>query len=203
MDHDRFDGLTRSLGAAASRRGFGRALAGGGLGTLLGSAFGSLAVDAKQKRHTKKKKKDCQRNCNDRTCGSDGCGGSCGACAANQICRGGTCCVPESVATTCAGRCGTWTNNCGQPVTCPTCPTGQECLGNGSCAQACGSGVTCPSYCTGCSVPNTEGATHCVAGNHPSVCPTQTCSSTADCPTGKQCQMCQGSGRCFVLCPIG
>ena len=44
------------LGAAASRRGLGLALAGGGLGALLSSAFGALAVDAKQKGHKKKKK---------------------------------------------------------------------------------------------------------------------------------------------------
>src|SRR5688572_5629374 len=57
MDHDRFDGLTRALSAAASRRGIGRALAGGGLGTILGSAFGALTVDAKKKRHKKNKKR--------------------------------------------------------------------------------------------------------------------------------------------------
>jgi hypothetical protein len=49
MDHDRFDGLTRSLGVAASRRSLGRALAGGGLGTFLGSAFGTLGADARRK----------------------------------------------------------------------------------------------------------------------------------------------------------
>ena len=57
MDHNRFDALTRALGAAASRRDFGRALAGGGLGTLFGSAFGTLDADAKKKRDKKKSKK--------------------------------------------------------------------------------------------------------------------------------------------------
>ena len=56
MDHDHFDAITRSLGAAASRRSFGRVLAGGGLGALLSSAFGALAVDAKQR------KKKLQKN---------------------------------------------------------------------------------------------------------------------------------------------
>ena len=195
MDGQQFDELVLSL--TASRR----LLLGGALATAAGW-LGVSDADAKKNRHKKKKKKACRRNCSDRTCGSDGCGGSCGACGANQLCRGGTCCVPDPVATTCAGRCGTWTNNCGQPVTCPSCPTGQQCLSNGSCAQACGPGIACPSYCQGCSVPNTEGATHCVAGNDPTACPTQTCSSTADCPTGKHCQMCNGSGRCFNLCPI-
>src|SRR5688500_3395471 len=57
MEHDRFDGLTRSLDNAASRRSLGQALAGGAIGALFGSAFGALAVDAKQKRHKKKGKK--------------------------------------------------------------------------------------------------------------------------------------------------
>ena len=57
MDHDRFVGLTRSPGATASRRDFGRALAGGALGALFGSAFGALDADAKKKRDKKKDKK--------------------------------------------------------------------------------------------------------------------------------------------------
>jgi len=57
MDHDPFDALTRSLGAAASRRSLGRVLVGGGLAALLGSAFGALDVDAKKKAHKKKHKK--------------------------------------------------------------------------------------------------------------------------------------------------
>lgn len=56
MDHTHFDAFTRSVGTA-SRRKFGRALAGGGLGALLGSAFGALDVEAKKKRHKKKGKK--------------------------------------------------------------------------------------------------------------------------------------------------
>src|SRR5688572_18508451 len=42
MNQDRFAGLTRSLDTTASRRDLGRALAGGALGTLAGSAFGAL-----------------------------------------------------------------------------------------------------------------------------------------------------------------
>ena len=55
MDHDRLDGITFSHGATASRRGFARALAGGGLATLFSSAFGALAADAKKKRDKKRK----------------------------------------------------------------------------------------------------------------------------------------------------
>jgi lysozyme len=33
----------------------------------------------------------CQPNCNGKTCGSDGCGGSCGTCAGNHTCMNGQC----------------------------------------------------------------------------------------------------------------
>ncbi|MDF3042368.1 MAG: hypothetical protein K0Q71_5074, partial [Thermomicrobiales bacterium] len=181
MDHDRFDGLTRSLGAGASRRGLGRALAGGGLGALLGSAFGPFDADARKKKHKKKRKKNtqqrCARNCVERTCGNDGCGGSCGTCGANQVCQGGTCCTPEPRSATCGGRCGTWTNNCGQPVTCATCAAGQQCLSNGSCAIVCIESAVCPVGC-GCSAASVEGAQHCVVANQPSFLPP--CTSTLD-----------------------
>ncbi len=197
MNQTRFDALRRTLTSLPSRRDVVLSLAGAGFG------LGALALpditEAKKKRRKKHKKPDtpkpkspppesrCTPNCTDRACGNDGCGGSCGTCAAYQVCRGGTCCVPEAPSKTCAGRCGTWTNNCEQPVACPTCPSGHQCLSNGSCARVCAPGITCPSQCEGCSVPNTEGETYCVAGNHPAVCPTQECLSTSDCPTGKQC----------------
>jgi subtilisin-like proprotein convertase family protein len=57
VNQNRFDGLTRSLGATTSRRDAGRALAGGALGTLFGSAFSVLAVDGKRKRDKKKGKR--------------------------------------------------------------------------------------------------------------------------------------------------
>jgi hypothetical protein len=187
MDQTRFDSLTRSLVEASSRRGLVHALAGGGLIALFGSAFGAFDAEGKKKKRKNKNKNKKKR-------------GSCGKCGSYDICRGGTCCVPDSQNATCGGRCGTWTNNCGQPVDCPTCAAGQQCLSNGSCATVCGPSIGCPSHCTGCSVPNVEGAKHCVVHNN-TTCPTQACSSTADCPAGKQCQMCQGSGACFQLCP--
>jgi hypothetical protein len=55
MDHTHFDALTRSVGTA-SRRNFGRALAGGGLAALFASACTTLDVDANKKRHKKKRK---------------------------------------------------------------------------------------------------------------------------------------------------
>src|SRR5687768_12225265 len=63
MDHIQFDAITRSFGTA-SRRTLGRAVVGGGLGALLGSAFGALDTDAKKKRHKRKgkKRKHTQQN---------------------------------------------------------------------------------------------------------------------------------------------
>ena len=52
VGHDCSDGLTHLRGTTASRREFGRTLA-GGPGTRFGSAFGALDVDAKKKRDKK------------------------------------------------------------------------------------------------------------------------------------------------------
>ena len=57
MDHVRFDSLTRSLSAHASRRGFLRSLTGRSLAMLVGFAFVAPNVDAKKKRRKKKKKR--------------------------------------------------------------------------------------------------------------------------------------------------
>ncbi len=60
----------------------------------------------------------------------------CTACAKGQTCAGSsptTCqCVPDPAATTCAGKCGTVTGNCGQTVACnPLCGKPTTCGGGG------------------------------------------------------------------------
>ena len=64
----------------------------------------------------------CIPSCYGTECGSDGCGGSCGSCGANEYCSGGTCvgsCSPN-----CAGKeCGS--DGCGG--SCGFCPSGQTC----------------------------------------------------------------------------
>ena len=112
-------------------------------------------------------------------------------------------CLPEPPTATCAGRCGTWTNNCGQPVACPSCTGGQQCLSNGSCATACVAHSDCPSHCAGCSLPTTEGGSHCLAPV--SLCPSQTCTSTAQCPPDTRCTPCvePTNKRCWPLCAAG
>lgn len=198
MDHDRFDGLTRALGAVAPRRAFGRALVGSGLVALLGSAFGALDVDARKKRKRRNTQQRCAPNCADRSCGNDGCGGTCGECGGTQLCRGGTCCVPEPLVNTCTGRCGTRINNCGQPVVCSGCPAGQQCLGSGSCAIVCTNNLDCPPGGCGCSDPNVEGGRHCISDFFR---PLVSCTSTADCPLGAQCQVVEAAGVCVSVCP--
>jgi hypothetical protein len=53
-----------------------------GFGALLGLVGLDLA-DAKKKK--KKKKKKCKPTCAGRTCGDDGCGGSCGTCQQKPV----------------------------------------------------------------------------------------------------------------------
>jgi len=208
VDQKQFDDVSRTLSRRPSRRDVLRGLAGAGLGSLRLSDVGEARKKPKRKGNKKKSATrptpadaphdalTCTPNCAERTCGNDGCGGSCGNCGGDQICRGGTCCVPDAPAATCGGRCGTWTNNCGQPVVCSACPAGQHCIGNGSCAVVCDDHADCSGACGGCSHPDTEGARHCVS-NATNI----SCSSTADCPPGFHCQDLGAMTKiCIQLC---
>jgi hypothetical protein len=189
--------FTRLLIPAASRRDLLIRLQ---LAFLAALPFRLTGTKAKKRKNRKKMSPPppgCMPNCVDRTCGSDGCGGSCGTCPADQSCQGGMClCIPESRTTTCGGRCGDRTNTCGQIVGCPTCSGERACLSNGSCAIVCPVGG-CPTGC-GCGLPTTEGTSHCIA-NSSSV--GQPCTSTAECPHGQHCQNIMPSGTaCIGLC---
>jgi hypothetical protein len=96
VESDRFDRLVRAV--TSSRR---RAVAGlaGGLATTL-----SLVSAGDEARAKKKHKKcRCRPNCSSKTCGDDGCGGSCGACpdpapfCCNGACRA-ECCADSQCA---------------------------------------------------------------------------------------------------------
>src|SRR5215213_10642093 len=194
MNSNRFDAITRFLTERPSRRGLMRALTGGGLTALVGWPPGVTDVAAKSKggKKGKKKKKSsagatCTPTCGRKQCGDDGCGGSCGSCAAGQFCTSGTCCTPESPAVTCAGRCGTATSvkTCRQPVAC-SCPSGQECLSNDSCAIACQVENDCPAFCS-CVFPSVDGPHHCAEPISSRTFVPQVCASTAECPVGQHC----------------
>jgi len=206
MDQARFDGIARHVGTI-TRRTLAGTMALGGLSALLGSTFVVSDVNAGGKRGKNRKNKNakqqlppppppgCVPNCTDRTCGKDGCGGSCGTCDGSQACIAGACCVPEAKGDTCAGRCGTWINNCGQPVACKTCSMGQICLSNGSCAVECAANNDC-SGGSGCSNPSIEGKHHCITGP---LMPFEACKRTSDCPPGSHCQDIGNGGACIAL----
>lgn len=69
----------------------------GGLAAGALAALGLNASDAKKKKKKKKGKPGnnarCQRKCSDKTCGSDGCGGSCGSCGPRSACSAQGQCV--------------------------------------------------------------------------------------------------------------
>ena len=103
MESDRFDELTARLARPISRR-RGVGLAGAlGLSGLSGLSAWQGADARKKKKHKKKHKKKptttpppgCRKTCGGRTCGDDGCGGSCGTCAGELVCRNGTCGCPD------------------------------------------------------------------------------------------------------------
>ena len=192
MEHEHFDALARDV-AGVSRRVVAGVLV-SGLAGLAGTRLGFSAAAGK-KRRKKPKKGRCKPNCAERACGTDGCGGSCGTCTAGQVCARGECCVPEPKGATCAGRCGSRRNNCGQSVECATCDAGQVCLSNGSCAIACTANGDCGAC--GCSNPDIEGNHHCIAGP---LMPFVTCETTADCPPNSHCQDIGNGGVCIELC---
>jgi hypothetical protein len=106
MDGQQFDDLARAL--SHSRRWL------LGLGGSLGLApFFADAKKRKKKKKKKKKKKNkntnsktstCQKQCSGKTCGPDGCNGSCGTCPSHLVCTQGTCQCPTG-GTMCGEEC--------------------------------------------------------------------------------------------------
>lgn len=81
---------------------------------------------------------DCTPSCAGKSCGNDGCGGSCGTCNASSYCSATGQCVAACVPS-CAGRvCGN--DGCGG--SCGSCGNGQVCNGSGRC-------VACNPTCDG------------------------------------------------------
>lgn len=202
MNADRFAACLRTLPGVSSRRGILRVLSGLGMGSLRVPSDAAAKRKKKKKKKHKKKHPTCSPLCDGKSCGDNGCGGSCGTCGSDEACQDGRCvCIPDSQATTCAGTCATRTNNCGQVVTCP-CQGGKTCLTNRSCADICSLTDPCPSGCI-CGGPSPEGPSHCV--QQVSACDQipQTCATTAACPTGQHCQStaCGPQPRCVPLCP--
>jgi hypothetical protein len=134
--------------------------------------------------------KICVPSCAGKTCGSDGCGGSCGSCAAPATCKAsGQCCAAN-----CAGKtCGP--DGCGG--TCGACGAGQLCSATGTCnvcTPSC-AGKTCgPDGCGGscgfCNVGVCNGAGTCACTPHCAGknCGDDGCGGTCGaCTLGKTC----------------
>src|SRR5262249_12239558 len=69
----------------------------------------------------------------------------CGTCPDGQVCHNTTCCTPDPTTTTCAGRCGSVVDNCGQQVECPlSCDDAHDC-GDTHCVACTALGSICSS----------------------------------------------------------
>ena len=84
MDSQQFDDLLRFM--SHSRRSALTAL----LVAASGLGDGSVIAGRRKRKKRKKRKKRCTPACAGKTCGDDGCGGSCGACF-QGVCAAGTC----------------------------------------------------------------------------------------------------------------
>jgi hypothetical protein len=224
MDSHRFDALTRRLTTVLNRRtSLGMAASLGLLGLGLpdeaagkrNKSKGKVKANKKNKGKGKGKKKPCPP-CKGRKKGKCTKTLSDGAACDGGACQAGSCiptstpplatttttaapqCTPESTAVTCAGRCGSWLNNCDQAVTC-ACPGGQACLSNGSCARVCTAG-SCPGTCAGCSKPTTDGSNVCLANGTCAGKPP--CESSGDCDFGHACILACDVKACYPLCGV-
>jgi hypothetical protein len=180
MDGERFDTLIRTLTAAGSRR---RALAlavSGALGLLAREDTDAHNPSKSCKKKSGKARKKCLKqakrhnaahatqgppagctpNCNGKTCGANGCSGSCGTCTGGSACVNGTCVCPagqELCKGACVPSC-TQTNSVLDPTTCDCCLRyASECWT---------SGLRC---CPGSCVPSGSGSI-CWGGNEGDPC---------------------------------
>jgi hypothetical protein len=141
----------------------------------------------------------CQKKCEGKVCGSDGCGGLCAKCATGSNCNStGTACVPK----TCGNKiCDTGETEANCPGDCkasctPQC-TNKKC-GPDGCGGECGkcqTGQTCKADQSGCT---------CIKQCTGKVCGPDGCGGTCGtCPTGKTCKSdgtgCDG-GTCTKQC---
>jgi hypothetical protein len=160
MDANRLDGLLRTLAQTPSRRHTVRLLAGGVLGSLLGVEFVKTTANGKGNRKGKGKKGKrqkqrrrntaCRPDCQRKICGDDGCGGTCGACAAGFTCAGGICVCVSPRSLMCGGCVDLLTDphHCGRcDVTCsggiPVCANGNCCTQALDACQCAPPGAAC------------------------------------------------------------
>jgi hypothetical protein len=167
MDGNRFDSLTRALGAGRSRRGVLKGLGAAALGAAGLSRLGEAEAAACRKPSTrcgKGKTAICTNLGSDVT----NCGACGHVCSAVDACTEGICgCTP---ATTCAGgqNCSTASDGCGGTISCGTCTAPANASAtctSGTCGFTCNSGYQpdgnggCAAICPDPSVNSTYGQT--------------------------------------------
>jgi plastocyanin len=132
---------------------------------------------------------ECAADCTAKTCGDDGCGGSCGTCGSGDACNASGVCVStadcadtcESVGATCGTMCG---------AACGTCAVNADCVaGSCVCAPNC-DGKTCGDdgcggSCGTCTADETCEGSACVPNEveAPPACGDGTCNGTESCLT--------------------
>ena len=145
----------------------------------------------------------CTPSCGGRTCGDDGCGGSCGACAGGRTCSGAGACACPAGTMDCGGTCAA---------------TASDNANCGSCGNACASGSTCMAgICVASCTPSCGGRT-CGddgCGGSCGSCPAgRTCGATGACGCAAGRTDCGGTcvdtatdpshcGGCGSACPAG
>jgi hypothetical protein len=116
----------------------------------------------------------CTKSCTGKVCGDDGCGGSCGTCAAGKTCNSSGQCV-NSCTPSCSGKtCGP--DGCGG--SCGTCAAGKTCSsagvcvsGGGTCAHdKCVSGKKLSSTCDPCVTKICADDAYCCSNKWDSTC---------------------------------
>lgn len=210
MDASRFDHIVRTWAEAGSRRPILGMLAGGVAGLV-----GLAETTGKRKKKKKvtlclngstitvpKKKKGsylkrgattgkcpatCTKRCTGKTCGPDGCGGSCGSCPGDKTCQNGACACPPGEIDACGADICVPPN--AQCCTNDQCDAGERCVRGqcltwqGTCqpdADSCLGGVACNSNPDCGCYQSTEGETRC--GSWVDIDPDcGVCETTADC----------------------
>jgi hypothetical protein len=131
----------------------------------------------------------CTPQCDGRTCGDDGCDGTCGSCGNNEVCDSGTCvCVPDCAP---ANACGA--DGCGE--SCGTCAPNPTCQGTQRTVTECRGGV-CTPVTTSCGAGQVCFQNACCTKNTPPTCRKQPvsdgCGGTFPANCGPQQFCCDG-----------
>ena len=147
----------------------------------------------------------CHAECVGKSCGDDGCGGSCGTCGGGHVCEDGTCvdgcvddCGPEG-AKLCNGNsvvtCGDFDgDSCLDWSAGQACPVGKICIG-GACVEG------CTPLCGGKECGDDGCGGTCGACGVGMLCAVDTCSVDTECDTFIACSVaCEGDNACGTGC---